>query len=278
MSDAPADRPDPLRAWLEATGGDQTQRPPDTGDGRREDGPSRRLTAATAVVCATAVVLAVAVRAKDAGGQTPAVSPAPPTVSATMAATPAPAAPAVDHDVVSADPAVAAAALLAVRTGAGDDVYVDTAAVESLHDVGATAVVIVRALILRRVRGGWSRPRTVRFAVPVGSAEGDAVALAAPWRLPSSVSAPPRPAWEAVDDADMTRSATQAVAAAGYSGVAHVRVRRAAEHPGVVAVALRGVAPGDDAARDHELWLTEGAGTVLGMPAVTDIPVPGGQP
>lgn len=278
MSDAPGDRPDPLRAWLEATGGDQTQRPPVTGDGRREDGPSRRLTAATAVVCATAVVLAVAVRVKDAGGHTPDVSPAPPTVSATMGATPAPAAPAQDHDLVSNDPAVEAAALLAVRTGAGDDVYVDTAAVESLGGVGATTVVTVRALMLRRVRGGWSPPQTVRFAVPVGSSGSEQVALAAPWRLPSPVPTAPRPAWEPVDDADMTQSATQAVGAAGYSGVADVRVRRAREHPGVLAVALRAVAPGDDAARDHELWLTEDAGAVLGMPAMTDIPIPGGQP
>ena len=281
MSDAPADRPDPLRAWLEATGGDQSQRPPESGDGGGEVGPSRRLMAATAVVCATAVVLAVAVRAKDAGGQTPDVAPPAPTVSATPApATPATATAQLEGQGLApaGDPAVAAAALLAVRTGAGEDVYVDTAAVEATADRGGVTVVTVRALILRRLGGGWSRPQTVRFAVPVSTAGGETNALAAPWRLPSPDAAPQGPAWAAVEDAGLARKAAAAIAAAGYSSPAGASVRRAADLTGVLAVSVRAVAPGDTDVRSHELWLTEDAGAVLGMPAVTDIPVPGGQP
>src|SRR5687768_1427372 len=138
MSDAPADRPDPLRAWLEATGGDQLPRPPESGDGRGEDGPSRRLMAASAVVCAVAVVLAVAARTQNAGGQTPGVAPSVPTAGATASAPAAPApAPLLDGRALPGDSAVTAAALLAVRTGAGDDAYVDTAAVEAIDNAGA---------------------------------------------------------------------------------------------------------------------------------------------
>lgn len=291
MSDAPADGPDPLRAWLEATRGEHGDTPEfrTQAQDRPATGPSRRLLVATAVVCATAVVLGgAAVRRGDGAPSpsgTPPAAPSPaiaglPTAAPAPTATPGLTAPAPHPGngspaPASIDAALAAAAVVAVRTGAADDLYVDTAAAESATPAGSATLITVRTVLLRRVQGGWSGPEFARFAVPVARFDGTAVALATPWRLLADDPQAPGYSWRVFRDRDAQQRATSALTAAGYTSPTRLRLRYSQEVPEVLAARVRAVAPGDEEVAEHELWLTRDGAAVLGQPAMNDLPVGG---
>lgn len=283
MSDGPADRPDPFQAWLEATGGGQADRGPAAASEPRRM-PSARLFVLTAVVCAVAVILGAGVRARTVDPAAPVAGVA----AATLAPTPVPTATAAPlrtanggfdgGDGAGLDPAVTSAAVLAVRHGAGPDIYVDTAAVEAVDRLPDAALVTVAALILRRVPTGWSRLAAARFAVPVSTSGSTPVAMGPPWRLPPRPPAAREPRWRDLQDRRLRDRATAAIRAAGYASVTGVQLRASDELPGVVGVTVRAAAPGDTAVRSHELWLGDDAGTVMGMSPVPPVPVPGQRP
>lgn len=234
--------------------------------------------AATAVVCATAVLLGVAASRRPAPAPGAAGDPVPATVpsAAPVSVATAPAADAV----AGVDPAVAAAAVLAVRERSGDDVYVDTAAVAAVEPREGFDVVVVHALVLRHVDGGWSRPEPARYAVPVASPSGtdEPVALAKPWPLRPAGDGEPSLRWRTINDAALADTVRQALSVAGFSDVSDVELGQADEVPGALQAGVRAVGPDDERARDHTVWLTPDGTAVLGVPASVQLPIPGRKP
>ena len=276
MTDTSQPVPDPLEAWREAAG----RGAPPSGDGEAPAAAHRptRLFAAAAVTVAIALFLAAgAVRTPRPPAAAPvapsaAVLPSPTTGAPASAPTEPPVPLGPDNSVAAAD---SAAAVLAVRTSAPPDTYVDTAIADGATGTGEVTVVTVRALVLHRSGRGWGAGRAARFAVPIGRRDGQAVALAAPWRLAAAPAATAAPRWTAVDDAGLSRAAARAADGQGYAVDEPIRLRRASDVPGVLAANFRGVAPGDTAARRHELWLDDGATTVLGArQEAAALPVP----
>lgn len=279
MTDQP-DASDPLRAWLEATGGPGPSLA-EAGDG----GPrphARRLVVAAGALCLVAALLAVAAgrhatlgsaaTAASATGTAPAAG-----ASGSAVAPDTPPAPPIDPPTPAPNgvpDALAAPAVLAVRDGAPADRYVDTAVAESLFDIGDVTVVTVRALVLRRVHDGWSHPHHARYAVPVHSDGQGVEVLAAPWLLPPPDPQLPVRSWSETGTASLRQVAHEAVAAAGYRVRDEVRLQRDAALPEILRCRFRGTAPGEDRAGEHEVWLSADGRRVLGGPAVgVEIPL-----
>lgn len=288
MSDVPSDHP--LQAWLAATRGGSageadTASAPDQQPPVPPGAVSKRLLAATAGVCLAAVTLGVtatglgkgpATRDAAVGAAAPAPAAILPTTATAATASDAPATP-VPVD-APADPAITAAAVIAVRSATPPDLYVDTAVVDEVTVLEGLVLVSVRAVVVPRVDGRWRAPATVRYAVPVGTADGSPAALGDPWRLPAPK---PREAGDEptpVPDPDLARTATDAVAAAGYRQVTDVTLSRPAGVPNVLIAALQGIAPGDAIPRPATVWLTADALRVLGAPNTVDLPVPREEP
>ena len=288
MSDVPSDHP--LQAWLAATRGGSageagTASAPDQQPSVPARPVSKRLLAVTVGACLAAVTLGVTTTGL---GKAPAPSdaavgpaaPAPaailPTTATAAAASDVPATPVPVG--APADPAIAAAAVIAVRSGAPPDLYVDTAVVDEVTALEGLVLVSVRAVVVPRVDGRWGAPATARYAVPVGTADDSPAAVGDPWRLPAPK---PRKAGDEltpVPDPDLARAATDAVTAAGYRQVTELTLGRPAGVPNVLIAALHGIAPGDAVTRPATVWLTGDALRVLGAPTTVDLPVPAEEP
>ena len=256
---APAD---PLRAWLTATDGPATAADgataasPAPPQPRPPAGRLRVLVPAAAAVVVAVVVLTVRTLPAPA---TTAVAPPP-------QALPAPAVTPLDDQA----PAVAAA-ITAARLTTPDDVYLDLAVAEQVHWHGPVAVVVVRGIALHRQGDRWTDPTDVRYGVAVRAEPPQVVG--GPWHLP------PHPAADPVSWADEPRADPKGLAAVvsalGYRDIGTVRLRRAEGLDGVTSAAFVAVAPGEQRAREHEVWLNTDGSRVLGAPATpqTSIPV-----
>lgn len=281
MTDGSAAAHDPLQAWLEATRSGPATSAVEATSSRRP--APIRLLAITAVVCAAALGLGAAVVSSSGGRDGPRVpvapamlvapSPAPTNAPATETMRAAPTAPA--HPVP--DP-LAAAAVLAVRAGAGTDTYVDTAVVEDSAEHSGFTVVTVAAWVLQRTGTGWDGGMAVRYAVPLGGPPSQPAVLATPWVLPSPRHDIPDRTWHLVDDNELERSAAGALRAAGYRRVQRVEIRRDPALPAAVNAAVTAIPPGNSGARDLEVWLSADASAVLGHLPGSDLPVPGALP
>lgn len=242
--------PDPLAALDDVIGS-----PAADGAGPR---PRRVLLAAAAAVAALCVGLAAgAALGQPAPPLAPPVPTPPPATPSPPSATPGPPSPAAP----AAD--ITAAAVVAVRLAAPDDHYVDSAAAERVTSLPDVAVVTVRAVVLEREGDRWGAPRAARFGVAVGQRHGEAVAVGRPWPLPP----PPEPlpvADTAVADTALVAAAARALAAAGYRDASAPALTAAAGD--LMAARLTGIAPGERRAREHTVWLTADAATVLGLP------------
>lgn len=276
MTDTSQPAPDPLRAWREAAGRGAAP----SGDGGAPEVASRRptrLLAAAAVTTAIALFLLTgAARQRPAPAGVPAAT-APLATSLPTSAPSATSEPPAPSPVSAAVPsATAAAAVLAVRASAPDDIYVDTAVVDGGRAHGEITVVTVRALVLPRTGDDWGEARHARYAVAVGSTDGRVGVLSGPWRVAAVESPAAERRWADVADAALLRSVTDAVRQQGYSISGPVQTRRAPSLAGVVAAVFRGVADGESAPRRHEVWLDETGTSVLGgEPAPPpDLPVP----
>lgn len=268
--DAPSDRaPDPLAAWLSATQGAAAEPPapePAAAEPRRLQ---PRLVVAAVIPWLFVLVLGFVALGRPASSGEPAPAaavrtaalPATPT-AATEVPLPAP-----------LDPRLAAAAVLTVRMAAPDVQYIDTAVAEHADDVQGATVVTVAAVVLDRVDGSWTGPRSVRFAVPLSVGQSEPVALSAPWVLPDAERSVAHPPATPVDDPSLAAAATTALEAGGYRAVAAPEVRRHPKLPDILAVHVRARAPGEPVARDHEIWLDAAASRVLGV-AATPVPAP----
>lgn len=286
MSDVPSDHP--LQAWLAATrGGSAGEAGPASAPDQQPPVPpgavSKRLLAATASVCLAAVILGVAtagLAGSPASTQGAAGSaPAPAAILPTAATATDPAAPATEGTGAPLpDPAVTAAAVVAVRNAATPDLYVDTAVVDEVTAVDGLVLIGIRAVVVPRVDGRWGSPATVRYAVPVGRAGGAPTALADPWRLPAPQARAVDHDLAPVPEPDLLRAATDAVTDAGYRQVTDVTLSRPADVPNVLIARLDGIAPGDAVARPATVWLTGDALRVLGAPTTVDLPVPEEEP
>lgn len=244
--------------------------PPDEGPARGS--PRRRLLLlAAALPWAVAGALGVAV---VASGPTPAADESA-----------APAAPAARHPVpgtsqATVDPALGAAAALAVRlavtTPAEEDEpgadrrYVDLAIPESLTWAGDVAVVTVATVVLEGDGDRWHSSRPARFAVPLQVLDGRPTALGAPWPLALATPAADPSRWErAVVDHD---GVARALSAAGYTDISAMDVEArgasaaaAADQVLLLRAQVQARAPGEPEARAHRLWLrTDPEPAVLG--------------
>lgn len=269
--DAPARWPD----WATPTAASRDPhtatwaQPPDedVGSGSRR---RRLLLLAAALPWAVACVLGVAV---VAGG------PAPATGESTAPGAHAGAAP--GEPPAAVDPALGAAAALAVRltvttAGADDGAdrrYVDLAVPEALTWIGDVAVVTVAAVVLEGAGDHWHTSRPARFAVPLQLVDGEAVAVAAPWPLVVGAPTADMSAWEPADaDHD---GVARAVSAAGYTDIAAIEVEARApagpeDHPPLLRAHVQARAPGEPGPRAHQLWLrTDPEPTVLGADRLT---------
>lgn len=183
------------------------------------------------------------------------------------AATPAPALAEVMN------PAFGAAAVVAVRlsvTTSGDAAaeeqerrYVDLAVAEEMRWHGDVAVVTVKAVILEGPAERWRVARAARFAVPVGLVDGETVVLDTPW-----VVSPPDVTERSAGWQTTTADAVDVATAAAAVGYTDAEVLETTAHPGLAGVLraqIRAHAPGEQGARDHQLWLrTEPEPAVLG--------------
>lgn len=229
--------------------------PPDE-DPTRGSPRRRLLLLAAALPWAVAGALGVAV---VGGGPTPATHE-----SAAPAAT--------------VDPALGAAAALAVRlavtTTAEQDEpdagrrYVDLAVPEALTWAGDVAVVTVAAVVLEGDGDRWHTSRPARFAVPLHVVEGRPTTLGAPWPLALAAPAADPPRWEPADaDHD---GVARALSAAGYTDIDAMDVEArgasgAADQIPLLRAHVQARAPGEPEPRAHRLWLrTEPEPAVLG--------------
>ena len=184
----------------------------------------------------------------------------------------------VPAEAVAGDPATTAAAVVAVRTAAAADLYVDTAIVDGATAIAGVTLVGVRAVVVPRTAQGWGAPATVRYVVPVGPVAGIPTALAEPWRVPVVRAAAPQPALTPAGSAVKARAVTAALTSAGYTQVTDLRLRQSAALPDVVIADLRAVAPADPSPRAHRVWLGGDPLRVLGVPTPVDLPVPEEEP
>lgn len=288
MSDVPSDHP--LQAWLAATRGGT---PGDTGSApatASDPGPpvaagavSKRLLVLTGAVCVTAVLLGV-VASPRAGQPAPATAPdrggvAAPVVLPTVPGSPASSTLAPTLGATApADPATAAAAIIAVRTAAPSDLYVDTAVVDTVTVADGLTLVGVRSVVVPRIAGRWGEPVTARYVVPIGPVDGIPTALADPWRVPFEAPAVPEPALIPAPGAAAKAAVSAALTSAGYAQVADLRLSQSQAIPDVVVAALRAIAPGESTPRVHRLWLGGEPLQVLGAPTTVDLPVPQEEP
>ncbi len=160
------------------------------------------------------------------------------------------------------DDRLLAAAAVAVRTGAtaSDGLarrYVDTVAAESVMHHGEIAIVTVRAVVLDGTADRWLRARPARFAVPVGTAEGEVVALAEPWVLAPPKARPGAPAWRPLADRSLAAEAVATLRKAGYRAIAPARLSVRDDLAGIVRSGVRARAPGERTVRRHRVWLTD---------------------
>ena len=266
MDAAPDRAPDPLAAWLAATQGgadalpgppDPAASPPHRGEGARA--PRRLLLAAALPWLVVLALGAVAVNRSAPASSAPPVQPVP-SLSA---------APAAGQASSAVDRQLAAAAVLTLRLAMPDDQYLDTAVAEQIDTVEGAAVVTVAAAVLDRAQGQWSGPRHVRFAIPFSVGQSEPVALAAPWVLPATDRARAEPQATLVDDPSLAEAAVRTLRAAGYRDLAAPQLRRHTALPDILAVHVTARAPGEGAARDHEIWLDAAASRLLGGPATT---------
>ena len=299
MSDGSSAPPDPLRAWLEATG------PHVDGGDRAEPerrGP-RRLLALTAAMTATAAALAAVVAARPptiSGAAVAAPAVTIPAVAASGEETPPGVAPAgapaaaptassapttmpLAPDGLAATPGAvpapaAAAAVLAVRRAAAASTYVDMAVADGAEVREGVTVVTVSAWVLQHDGGGWDQGRPVRFGVAVGGPPARPGALGRPWVLSALPGRAPQPTWLRIDDAPLVAAAAHALARAGYRTVQGVEASRSDDVPGVVRVHASAVAPGYAAAGRQEVWLSGDGQTVLGNDGGAQPPIPGELP
>lgn len=275
MDDGSSAPPNPLQAWLEATGGAE-RRPRDE---QRAGGAPVRLLVVTAAVVAVCVGLAIATAAPRTGlpagaavvSEVPAAAVPPP-----AAAPSSPVAPTANPSVLT--PQLAAAAVLAVRSATAPDTYVDTAVADSVVSHQAFSVVTVRAWVLSRTGEAWDAGAGARFAVAVDPAASPPTALGPPWLLAPPVTEPPPRRWRVVDDVHVDSVAAQTLRRAGYRGLRDLEVRSDATLPGALTVAVTATGPEQPSPQRHEVWVTPDAGAVLGAPTAAPVPIPGEQP
>ena len=160
------------------------------------------------------------------------------------------------------DDRLLAAAAVAVRTGATatDGLarrYVDTVAAESVIHHGDIAIVTVRAVVLDGTADRWLRARPARFAVPVGAADGEVVALAEPWVLAPPTARPAAPAWRPLADRSLAPAVVVTLRKAGYRTIGLARLSVRHDLVGIVRSSVRARAPGERTVRRHTLWLSD---------------------
>ena len=282
MTDTSQPPPDPLRAWREAAGRGEAA----AGDAGAPAAPDRR---PTRLLVAAAGAVALAAFLAFGAAKTPLAAPAGPAVPAAPAPAPAPAltappttgTPATGSARASATipPAVGAAAVLAVRMAAPDDLYVDTAVAEAatlLHD---TAVVRVAAVVLRREAGQWGKPQRAAYAVPVGMHSDQPTALASPWHVVADSVAPRTARWARVEDPRLATAAMQALEQQGYVLSGPVQLRRDPSIQDVLSASFRGRAPASTTPHRHDVWLNSTGAAVLGAGGTAaagapELPVP----
>lgn len=268
--DAPTRWPDwanPAAATPEPRTATWAQPPAEETDGASSR--RRLLLLAAALPWAVACALGVAV---VTGG------PAPATDESAAPAAPAGAQAAAGEPTAAVDPALGAAAALAVRltvTTAAEEGdpgaerrYVDLAVPEALTFVGDVAVVTVAAVVLEGAGDRWHTSRPARFAVPLQLVDGRAVAVGAPWPLALLTPTADALDWEPAD-ADQD-SLTRALSAAGYTDIDAVDVEAPAtgaqgDETPLLRAHVQARGPGEPERRAHQLWLrTDPEPAVLG--------------
>jgi hypothetical protein len=168
------------------------------------------------------------------------------------------------------DGALAALAALAVRLAVTADEdparYVDLAQPESLERHGDVAVVTVTAVLLEGRDGRWETVRPARYGVALREEDAGPVVLGTPWALPSpdadalpgpdaeSLEAPPA---DPVEDAGLVADVTAALAAVGWGEPSAVALVPDSPPP-LLRVRVTAAAPGEAAARTHDIWLEDG--------------------
>jgi len=134
------------------------------------------------------------------------------------------------------------------------DRYVEHLQLEALdHPAPGAVVAVVVAIVLHRGEDAFDRAELVRLGVPLLTEGGIARLAGTPWRLPAAdleVDAPPL---DPLDDPDLLVEAGRALTAAGYRDVEVTAMGRTATW--ALAVTVTAAAPGEDAAREHEVWL-----------------------
>lgn len=175
---------------------------------------------------------------------------------------------------LSSRPAGAPVDGLVPAPGAADR-YVEHLAVESVdHPARGALVVTVRAIVLPVEGDAYGAARTVRLAVPVVLDTGTPRLGGAPWWLPATDPVLDPPETAPVDDPDLMLAAVDAVHAVGYRDVELTGLSRTAGWAWVAEV--RAVGPGEDASRDHALWLRSDVGRLV--VAGTRAPTPATRP
>ena len=279
--DASADRPpDPLAAWLAATEGAGATAPAvdDTGAPRAR-ALRPRLILVAAVPWLAVIALGAAALGRTSTGPPPVAGVAPTVATSPVAASPVAdiaATPGAPLPSGAVEDRLAAAAVLTVRLALPDEQYLDTAVAERSDELDGAVVITVAAVVLDRRDGQWSGPRHVRFAVPLSVGQSEPVALGAPWVLPTGARQEAVPAATPVDDAALATAALQTLRDAGYRDLGAPHLRRHTALPDILAVQVTARAPGEPAARDHEIWLDTTGSRVLGgtAPAPAQLPAP----
>ena len=153
--------------------------------------------------------------------------------------------------------------------------YVEHVVVESVdHPAPGAAVVTVRAVVLPVEGDRYGAAHQIRVAVPVDLGPDTATLAGAPWPLPVEDLAVAPPTTTPVEDPDLRLAAVDAVVAAGYRDVELDALERSSGWAHVARVTAR--APGEDAPRDHVLWLRSDVGrlVVAGLAAPATTPPP----
>lgn len=165
---------------------------------------------------------------------------------------------------------IAAAAVLAVRQALTHDDergwarYVDLAVPAGMRWHGDLAVVTVDAVVYEGDEDGWGAPRAVRYAQPVSSTAAGPRAAGRPWPLPVPDRSAEPPGLLPLHDPEAAGTAEAALTAAGYDEVEVLALARPDGLSGIVVADVEARAPGSPRRGDHQVWISEEAGAVLG--------------
>lgn len=138
--------------------------------------------------------------------------------------------------------------------------YVDHVTVERITVEHELAVVTLLAVVLEGTEGRWESTSVRRFGLALRMSHALEL-IGAPWPLPGGdlgVEVPAEPSDLAGrDETRRYPAAMTALEAAGYTEVVLLHVAVVPERPALMWARLEGIAPGETAPAEHEVWLRD---------------------